>query len=317
VGLGTDPERSLGHFAALHGPGSTSSPFAQSQAFRDLGLHYLGAGEFQNGVVALREAVNTDPTNPAAWLTLGQTLLSAGLRQDALAVFRAATRQAGHADYLHFELGNAYRAAGHADSAAAAYAQAIQRDPDYLEAYVNGTLALLGAGRIQDADTLIATARERFGEHALVLNTIGSVALAQGDTIGAMVFYEAAHKKEPGLVTAAFNVGLIHLEGNRPQKAIPFFEEVVARSPGDVDAWINLGVAREAIGDVQGAGGAYAQASWVDPARPEPYFNLIRIRLAEGDTAAAIESLESFVARDSTSQLGATGKILLEMLRSR
>ena len=53
-----------------------------------LGNEYLKAGDRENAVVHLREAVTRDPGYSAAWKLLGRALTEAGRPEEALGVYR-------------------------------------------------------------------------------------------------------------------------------------------------------------------------------------------------------------------------------------
>jgi predicted Zn-dependent protease len=54
-----------------------------------LGSHYLQAGEAARAATHLRAAVAHDPRYSAAWKLLGKALADQGLREEAMAAYRA------------------------------------------------------------------------------------------------------------------------------------------------------------------------------------------------------------------------------------
>jgi tetratricopeptide (TPR) repeat protein len=63
-------------------------------------------------------------------------------------------------------------------------------------------------------------------------------------------------------------------------------------APGRAVAWINLGVALEAAGDLAGAERSVRRALALDPLRPTAWVNLARLRLALGGAPAARTALD-------------------------
>ena len=112
--------------------------------------------------------------------------------------------------------------------------------------------------------------------------------------------------------TTTYNLGLLLLHAGRPRESIPYFETVVGRQPDDVEAWINLGVALDAMGQANAALTAFDRARTVNPYRHEPSFNSVRIHLSRGETRPARELLQSFLQRDATSQYGRLAERLLK-----
>ncbi len=112
VAVDTDADRSLAHFAALHGPGSRASRFARSYAFEEIGTWYLDRGQSESAVVAYREAATLDTTNSRVTANLGAVLLAQGKRDEATAVLELAVRRDPNREFAQYQLGNVYRDQG-------------------------------------------------------------------------------------------------------------------------------------------------------------------------------------------------------------
>jgi Flp pilus assembly protein TadD len=67
----------------------------------------------------------------------------------------------------------------------------------------------------------------------------------------------------------------------------------IAIAPERPTPWVNLGVLRESVGDLQGAIEATRRAVELGPERPTGWANLARLQLRVGDTAGARAVLET------------------------
>ncbi len=76
---------------------------------------------------------------------------------------------------------------------------------------------------------------------------------------------------------AYFTVGRVLLEKNKPREALPWLEKAVRVDPAYPDAWVDIGRVKNSTGDIAGAIGAMTQAQKVAPDYPLPYYNLARI----------------------------------------
>ena len=81
-------------------------------------------------------------------------------------------------------------------------------------------------------------------------------------------------------------LGLEHAE--RPLEAALAYEAATQRWPGSLGAWMGLGNARYASGDLVGAGQAYERASGVDPEAGVAFNNLAQVLLELGRPDAAL-----------------------------
>ena len=314
VGLGTDGNRSLSHYAALYGPRSKAAPAARSHAFDGLGTFYLGRGQIENAEMAYLEAVTADTTNGYAAGHLGSIYISLGRTQEAANILAWAGAKNPHQEYLFYELGNAYRTLGRPDSAAVAYREALALNPDFLHAYVDLSIVERTEGRFSVADTLLQEALRRFPDDPLALATLGVLEQHKGDTLQAITLYKRALELNPDDPNTTYNMAGVLMRQGRFGDAAGYLAITVKLRPRDVEAWINLGVSREALGLAIEAISAYQQALALDDRRPEPYFNLSRMSLVVGDTARAVALLQRFTLRDSTSGRAAYAKRVLQAL---
>jgi tetratricopeptide (TPR) repeat protein len=78
-----------------------------------------------------------------------------------------------------------------------------------------------------------------------------------------------------------------------PDRAIGLLEPIVASDPGHVDAQVQLGLAKLARGDLDGAERAFDAALTRAPGYTDARIGLARVAQRRGDTAGALAALRS------------------------
>lgn len=193
----------------------------------------------------------------------------------------------------HFLLGNAYLAKQSTADAIAAYQEAVNQRPDFLEAHYNLGTALLQAERYQEAAIAYRSALQLDDTHALSYHGLGSALEAVGDLKGAIQQYQHAVSHDPKFFAAyqqlgnalkkqkrwpeaaeAFqrvvelnpdfpwghhSLGVAYLSMNQPQTAIPHLKNAVQLKPEVDQLHITLGNALARVGRVDEAIATYKQ----------------------------------------------------------
>lgn len=128
-------------------------------------LHYHGIlrhaqGASDEGIAQIRRSLELQPLQPGAWNNLGNVYVETQCIDQALAAYQRSVDCAGEgpaaADALN-NLGTLHRRAGRWAQAEAACRVAVQRRPDFGDAWYNLSIALLQQGRVHDG--LIANSR--------------------------------------------------------------------------------------------------------------------------------------------------------------
>ena len=128
-------------------------------------LHFLGVlrhtqGRSDEGVALIRQALQQVPGHAGAWNNLGNVLLESGRLGDAVDAYRsgvtAAPTDPAAADALS-NLAVVHRKRLHWRESEAACREALALRPDFVEAWYNLSLALMGQGKVHDG--LLANSR--------------------------------------------------------------------------------------------------------------------------------------------------------------
>lgn len=134
----------------------------------------------------------------------------------------------------------------------------------------------------------------------------GYAALRAGDLDGALAAFRSATEAAPGLAVAAYGMGLVASAQGRESVAEEWYRSALESDPGAVRAAIRLRILglegltpglqsaelAEASGDLDSAIAAYAEATEVAPGVAAIYLRLATLEERQGDTNAAIETLE-------------------------
>lgn len=172
--------------------------------------------------------------------------------------------------------------AGRSDPAAAkTFEKVLKRRPDHPDALYHLGCLRLDQGRMNDAARLFDAALPLRPRNADLRLKYG-IALAElHRTDEAASQFAVARALNPDLPDINFNLGLALLELDRTREAVRHLKEEVRREPGDAAAWIVLGRARAARGDLKLALECHRKALFLQPAWSEAREGYARALLAE------------------------------------
>ena len=247
----------------------------------NLGVVLQGKGRIGEAIALYREALKVKPDHVEAWLNLANALNMTGDRDGALAALREAQRlapgEAAIGEMIRavelgrpllptpgrtragpssgsrgvspearagLERGNAMRDQGRLDEAAAAYRDALRRDPGFAEAHNNLGSVLGRQGRNEEALAEISKALELAPNLPGAHNNMGILLALRGDTDQAARHFETVIRLDPRDTTAHFNLGLSLMGRGQNAEAIPHLEEVLRIEPGSAEARRALAEAR-------------------------------------------------------------------------
>jgi tetratricopeptide (TPR) repeat protein len=142
-------------------------------------------------------------------------------------------------------------------------------------------LALVGAGRIQDAIGQYEEALRIGPNYIGVHNHLGLALARSGNRQEAIKHYEQAIRIEPGSAEAHNNMATALFGLGKQQEAISHFEQALQIAPGSAPTHYNLGAALERMGQVGGAIEQYEQALKLRPDLTAARDALARLRAAE------------------------------------
>lgn len=145
---------------------------------------------------------------------------------------------------------------------------ALEGQPDAYNARALLARTLLAQRRIDEAEQQLRRALETRPGHPESLRLLGQVVHQAGDDRQAIELLEAAAAAEPLDPGSSLALGSSWLRVEDPQRALPHLEAAAAGSPELADAWFRLALAREGVGDAQGASEARSEGRRLDPQHP-------------------------------------------------
>lgn len=228
---------------------------------------------------ALRVAVALDPRWPLPQYNLGRVLSAAGLKQEAVAAYRAAAEAARESPdhWLVF----AFEAFESGDESAA------------FPAFCRG-IALIQSGGHEASGRAEALWRDMLGriETAELAGMIAAAALSQHAPHEALAAVARGLEFKP-------DDALLHYDRGEALLALEQFAEAeeacrttLQLAPAFAPAWNNLGLACLALDDVDEAIAALTEAVRLEPSYAKALVNLGNCRFRQGDNAQAIAAYE-------------------------
>jgi tetratricopeptide (TPR) repeat protein len=177
------------------------------------------AGHWRDTVSLYTHALRVTGGNHVAHNNLGQGLQDAGRYEEAAEQYRAAITYYPERPETYVNLGIAWTNAGRVDEALDAFEEALARQGtrrDALTANIqySAALALLRAGRKDEALARLRDAVDAFPAYAPARYALGKELSDRGDQAGAIAHYREALRFEPGMVPALNNLAVaLFLDG--------------------------------------------------------------------------------------------------------
>lgn len=143
------------------------------------------------------------------------------------------------------------------DEARDGYAQAIARDPDFVEAILNLARLEIARGELAAAEAGIERAERIRSDYPKVAATRGLLAMARGDLAGALDAFSRAHRLAPEDAEVAVNLSAVLIQRGRPDEARKILETLLRVHPDQCEAFYNLALANDLSGRTDAAIFAY------------------------------------------------------------
>ncbi len=185
-------------------------------AYHHLGLSYVTAGNFPDGIANLNDAIRFGPAYPPAWFTRGTAYALTGNLDAAEKDFRETLRLKPESYQAYFQLGKVYALRGKLDDAKSNFLQAIKLKPDYGEA-----LMLLGnvcqmQGAPAEALPYLEAAVKAEPENGEGRYYLANVLIARGNFAEAKKHLEAAVQYQPDFPPSYNDLALMSVTRTEP-----------------------------------------------------------------------------------------------------
>jgi protein O-GlcNAc transferase len=232
-------------------------------------LHFLGVLAHQIGrhdvaVDLIGRAIAQNGSVPAFHNNLGNALKAQGKLQEAAASYAGAlVHKPNHVGAL-FNLGLVLQMQGKLEEAVASYQRALSYKPDYVEALGNLGNALQAQGKLEEAVGCYGRALRYRPDYAEVHSNLGNVLMAQGNYAEAQASHERALTRKPDYAEAHNNLGLVLLAQGDVAAAVACYRRALSHNTAYAEAHINLGNALRELGQSAEAAACYQRALVLD-----------------------------------------------------
>lgn len=303
---------------------------ALAQQQLELALTMHRAGKLGLAESHYLRVVKLEPGHDEAWHLLGVVAFQQGQATKAIKHYRKALSLRPRHAQAHNNLALALKSTGDLDAARAAFAEALSVRPEYVEAALNLGLLEEARGDALAAETAWRQALAWRADDAAVLTCLGNLLRRLDRSDEAVALLSQAHEAAPG-PEAAGNLALALIDAGRYREARELAEAAVAAEPdtalwhealgtaarlqGDADAavaaleqavakaetgpgtWLELGLARSAGGDSEGARAAFSAAAGPPSEWPKAiWLSALALDTLNGDDARINADLASFDA---------------------
>ena len=213
---------------------------SELQTLLDQATQYAAQQDLARAEESYRAALQRDPANTRALLSLGELLHVSRRFKDAINYFE--------------------RAADH--------------QPDTVQPWIMLGRSLNNLRRFVAAENAFRQAASLSPENATIHNYIGHALRAQGKIGDACLEFERASILDPDLTPAIQNLGLAFLSLDKPEEARSAFEKAIASDAGNARLHIHHGASLHHLGRYGEAAAAYRRALDIEPDSAEALNNL-------------------------------------------
>lgn len=210
------------------------------RAYYYLGVAYKADRQYLSAIEPLQVALELDPVNLQARVTLGDCYLKRGDPAEALAEYhRALEQQADYAPAID-GIARAAEAAGDVEKAVGNYRKAIALNPGFPDASMNLGDLLLREGRDNEAIDLFLQAIRVRPDFAAAYNRLGAAYAHQRLHNEAIAALRRAELLEKGNPWHPVTIGVIFQELDNLVQARREFDKALALDPDYLDGYLAL-----------------------------------------------------------------------------
>jgi tetratricopeptide (TPR) repeat protein len=210
-----------------------------------LGDALLQTGDLEGARAAFRRVIDLEPTAAEGYAGLGDVLLREQQYAPAIEVLENAVSRDANYRVAHYLLGMAYRGAGRRDDAARELVLGLDAQTRYLPdpltarlgryrvsstARAEQAMALLGAGRPQEAAAVLEQALAYKPTDVTLLNNLAIAYLHQGQLEKAHQTLQRALQVDEAKFSTYLNLSSWALRSRQPELALEYADAAIARA---------------------------------------------------------------------------------------
>ncbi|HTD74780.1 MAG TPA: tetratricopeptide repeat protein [Steroidobacteraceae bacterium] len=276
--------------------GPEASPSIQEAFSAAMGHHQ--AGRLNEAERLYLQILKADPGHADTLHLLGVLAHQIGRNDLAVDLIGRAIAQNGRVPAFHNNLGNALKAQGKLQEAAACYSMALVHRPNHVGALFNLGLVLQMQGKLEEAAASYRRALRYQPDYAEALGNLGNTLQTQGKLQEAVGCYERALAHRPDYAEAHSNLGNVLMAQGRYAAAAASHVRALTHKPDYAEAHNNLGLVLLEQGNVDAAVASYRRALTHKPDYAEAHNNLGNALREQGQSAEAAVSYRRALALD-------------------
>lgn len=177
----------------------------------------------------------------------------AGRPEVAERLLREMIRSRPDAADLYYNLGNNLSRQGRNDEALAAWAVALEKNPDHVAALINSSIVLAQSGNLGEAERRCLHALEIQPNHPGALSSLGSITALGGRRADALRWFRRALEQEPERAGTHDSIAQVLAANRQFGDAIRHFRIAVGKEPFRGDYRLGLAATLASTGDFEGA----------------------------------------------------------------
>ena len=154
---------------------------------------------------------------------------------------------------LYYNLGNNLSRQTRNDEALAAWAIALDKNPDHVAALINSSIVLAQSGSLGEAERRCLRALEIQPNHPGALSSLGSIAALDGRRPEALRWFRRALEQEPERAGTHDSIAQVLAANRQFEDAIRHFRIAVGKEPFRGDYRLGLAATLASTGDFEGA----------------------------------------------------------------
>ena len=160
----------------------------------------------------------------------------------------------------------------------------------------NKAVEALQAGKADEAEALFKAALADMPELAEAHTNLGYIYIQKKDNAAAEAEFRKVVELRPAASAGYVSLATLLGTNKREQEAMALLTEAAPRFEQDARFQFALGATAFNQNQIEAAEAAFQKVTQVDPANAEAYFFLGSLALNRGDTPAAVERLEKYLA---------------------
>ena len=261
-------------------------------------LRLFETGQPRQAEDICRRLLLRDPGHAPSLNLLGVMAHQAGQHDEAISWIRQAISFRPDNPEFHYNLGVAQQFLGQLEEAVASYRLALRLEPDNAEAHNNLASALLRIGRLDEALASVEQALRLAPAYAEAHANRGEVLRQQGCLEEAMASLRQATQLEPGFADAYNYLGLAFSDQDQSDQARTCFQEALRLNPNFAEAHHHLGMLFFGEKKFAEARASFEEALRIWPDFPEAHNSMGVLLREQGEHGAACVCFEEAVRLD-------------------